>query len=476
MSQIITFYSYKGGVGRSMALANVAVILAQWGYKTLMIDWDLEAPGLENFFKDYINVKKISKKKGLIDILTPDSSDKYSWEDLLIPITVHEGKEPLHLLTVGDRSNDYFNKVRNFDINIFYEERDGGNFIEKLRSQWKALYDFVLVDSRTGITDIGGICTIQLPDVLVLFFTATEMGFNGILDVAKRAVQAQQSLPFDRSKLISLPIPARFDTLTEFKISQKWLDKFSKHLKEIYNDWLPTTVDSRKFLELTKIPYVAYFSFGEKLPVIEQGVNDPAGLGYAYETISALLANNFNAIDELMDNRDEFVNNAVERELLLEEKERLAKDTVEVFISYCQKDKMIKNELEMHMNILDRKRKATFWSDEKIVAGMPIWKSIVKHIKNSQLFLILVSRDYINTNICLQEMGLIFKEAEERDALVIPIILTPSHWKRVDLLATRQVLPLDGKPLSQHENKETAYSDIVKQIEKSILHIKSKAK
>ena len=50
MSQIITFYSYKGGVGRSMALANVATLLSKWGKRVLMIDWDLEAPGLENFF------------------------------------------------------------------------------------------------------------------------------------------------------------------------------------------------------------------------------------------------------------------------------------------------------------------------------------------------------------------------------------------------------------------------------------------
>jgi len=51
MSAIVTFYSYKGGVGRSMSLANTAVLLAKWGYKTLIVDWDLEAPGLEHFFK-----------------------------------------------------------------------------------------------------------------------------------------------------------------------------------------------------------------------------------------------------------------------------------------------------------------------------------------------------------------------------------------------------------------------------------------
>ncbi|MCI0471946.1 MAG: AAA family ATPase, partial [Candidatus Aminicenantes bacterium] len=213
MSEIITFYSYKGGVGRTMALANIAVLLSQWGYKTLMIDWDLEAPGLENFFKDYIDLEQTTKQKGLIDILTSVPQNPDLWEDLSITINIPNGKEPLHFLTAGERSSDYFRRVMDFDISAFYEKKDGGNFIEAMRSKWKEKYDFILVDSRTGITDNGGICTIQLPDVLALIFTATEMGFNGVLDVARRAVKAQQSLPFDRFKLIALPIPARFDTL-----------------------------------------------------------------------------------------------------------------------------------------------------------------------------------------------------------------------------------------------------------------------
>jgi MinD-like ATPase involved in chromosome partitioning or flagellar assembly len=47
---IVTFYSYKGGVGRTMALANVAVQLSRKGSRVLMVDWDLEGPGLVNLF------------------------------------------------------------------------------------------------------------------------------------------------------------------------------------------------------------------------------------------------------------------------------------------------------------------------------------------------------------------------------------------------------------------------------------------
>jgi cellulose biosynthesis protein BcsQ len=61
---IFTFYSYKGGVGRSMALANVAELFYKVGYKVLMVDWDLEAPGLERFFP---NPKEVLDRLGIIN-------------------------------------------------------------------------------------------------------------------------------------------------------------------------------------------------------------------------------------------------------------------------------------------------------------------------------------------------------------------------------------------------------------------------
>src|SRR6267378_5114739 len=59
--KIVTFYSYKGGTGRSMALANVACTLALTsdlsdGKHVLMIDWDLESPGLHKFFQGQMNL------------------------------------------------------------------------------------------------------------------------------------------------------------------------------------------------------------------------------------------------------------------------------------------------------------------------------------------------------------------------------------------------------------------------------------
>ncbi|MFO7145332.1 ATPase, partial [Arthrospira sp. PCC 8006] len=46
----VTFYSFKGGVGRTTALIHVAWILAMRGRKVVAVDLDLEAPGLSTAF------------------------------------------------------------------------------------------------------------------------------------------------------------------------------------------------------------------------------------------------------------------------------------------------------------------------------------------------------------------------------------------------------------------------------------------
>src|ERR1700728_3242664 len=46
---VTTFYSFKGGVGRTLALANVATYLVRRGRRVLLVDFDLEAPGLDTF-------------------------------------------------------------------------------------------------------------------------------------------------------------------------------------------------------------------------------------------------------------------------------------------------------------------------------------------------------------------------------------------------------------------------------------------
>src|SRR5712671_988821 len=63
---VITFYSFKGGVGRTMALVNVAAELVRRGKKVLVVDFDLEAPGLET----YKHLRPTKPCPGIVEYVT----------------------------------------------------------------------------------------------------------------------------------------------------------------------------------------------------------------------------------------------------------------------------------------------------------------------------------------------------------------------------------------------------------------------
>ena len=101
------------------------------------------------------------------------------------------------------------------------------------------LLDYVSIDSRTGITDIGGICTIYLPDVLVAFFTSNYQSVDGVADVVSRARRARSTLPVDRGALVCIPVPARDESRTEYQQSIEWRTIYHNRFAQFYDDFLP---------------------------------------------------------------------------------------------------------------------------------------------------------------------------------------------------------------------------------------------
>ena len=318
---VITFYSYKGGVGRSMTMANIAVVLAQWGFKTLIIDWDLEAPGLENFYRNQINTASVVEKKGLIDLLNLKGNNpatvvsEIEWDEYVSHIDI--GKNIiLDIITAGKRDDDYIKKVKQLDYTDFYQNADGGQYLEDLREYWLQHYNFILIDSRTGLTDSSGICSIHMPDVLVLLFTPNEQSFNGIRTVAQKAIQGQKQIIFDRFKLRTLPVPSRIE-YQETALLDEWMKRIYDNSGDML-EWLPKQGDKLaesivrpgQLINQIKIPYRTFYAYGERLAVMERGTHDPQDVGYSYETIAAILANDFQHIDLLIDSRDSYVKKA----------------------------------------------------------------------------------------------------------------------------------------------------------------------
>jgi MinD-like ATPase involved in chromosome partitioning or flagellar assembly/tetratricopeptide (TPR) repeat protein len=288
---VYTFYSYKGGVGRSMAVANVGALLSK-SQRVLLVDFDLEAPGVEQFFlrppsKLYGSRRE---KPGIVDLIESYcAGQKLNWRDCLIEVSPFGGEDRLSILSAGRESDDYVQRVQGLDWPRLFDECNLGWYLEELRQEWLLDFDFVLLDSRTGITDVGGICTILLPDALVLLFTTANQSLDGTIDVMNRAQRARAGLAVDRSRLLGVPVPARDDSRTEVELGEEWRAIFAERLGFIYKDWLPKGVEPRDVLQQLRIPYIAYWSFYERLPVVEKGTEDPQSIGFAYDLLARLL-------------------------------------------------------------------------------------------------------------------------------------------------------------------------------------------
>jgi MinD-like ATPase involved in chromosome partitioning or flagellar assembly len=177
----ITFYSFKGGVGRTLALANIGLKLAQTGRRVLLVDFDLESPGVDTF--EILRPRE--SHLGLVEYVSnflatriaPDVKD-FVYEVLGV------GQEGGHLwiMPAGKSSEEYSRKLSGINWQKLYEEFDGFLMFEDLKAQWKISFepDYILIDSRTGHTDTEGICTRQLPDAVVILFFPNEQNLAGL--------------------------------------------------------------------------------------------------------------------------------------------------------------------------------------------------------------------------------------------------------------------------------------------------------
>jgi hypothetical protein len=171
---ITTFYSYKGGVGRTMAVANVGRLAAAeaGGLPVLLIDWDLDAPGLHEYFPETGKAAK-----GLVDYfldavtrLQTDAGfreglqggDGASVLGAALPMdayVVNTGVRNLYLMTAGAADAMAANRYKTGVAELDWAElhRDHPYLFQAFHDCLKSRYGRVLIDSRTGISDVSGV-------------------------------------------------------------------------------------------------------------------------------------------------------------------------------------------------------------------------------------------------------------------------------------------------------------------------------
>lgn len=270
--RVITFYSYKGGTGRSMALANVAWILANQGKRVLAVDWDLEAPGLHRYFAPFLEDSELFGSEGIIDFvwdvctdaLTPvepstEGESPAALRDLRkyairLNWEFHDGGR-LDFIPAGRQDLHYAQRVNSFDWDNFYDRLSGGSVLDATGRQLRETYDFILIDSRTGVSDTAGICTVQLPDALVMLFSLNKQSVKGVEAVAASVRRQRPEMPI-------FPIPTRIDPFEHQKLAASL-----KHVKTVFSSLLRTSLvgDQDNYWGDVELPYVPYYAFEEIL-------------------------------------------------------------------------------------------------------------------------------------------------------------------------------------------------------------------
>lgn len=134
---------------------------------------------------------------------------------------------------------------------------------------------------------------------------------------------------------------------------------------------------------------------------------------------------------------------------------------MKAFISYSHADERTLERLHKHLAMLQREGTLSTWVDHEILPGANLDDAIRQELDSSDLFLALVSPDYLASNYCYEkEFEYALEKSRDGSIRVVPIIAEPSDWLSSPL---RQfmALPKEGKPISEWTNANNAYLDVV---------------
>jgi cellulose biosynthesis protein BcsQ len=285
-AQIITFYSYKGGCGRSMALANVAWILASNGRRVLVIDWDLEAPGVHRYFRPFLRDPDLSQSPGLIDYFIDVATEAATGGRATGKTLLHHasslewefsGGGTVDLVGAGRQDSSYGLRVNGFSWQSFYERLGGYDLLDRMKQDFAA-YDFVLIDSRSGVGDYAGICTVTMPDALVTCFTLNAQSLEGSVAVAQSVVALRSERP-----LAIFPVPMRVE------YGEKELLERARTAARISCYPLLRHIPDTDYWGRVEFPYVPFYAYNEMLAAFADSPFSTASILTAAENLTGYL-------------------------------------------------------------------------------------------------------------------------------------------------------------------------------------------
>ena len=152
---------------------------------------------------------------------------------------------------------------------------------------------------------------------------------------------------------------------------------------------------------------------------------------------------------------------------------------VSLFYSYAHEDEPLRDELQGHLKLLERRGLLAPWHDRQIVPGSDWSAEIDANLRRAELVLLLVSKDFINSDYIMGvELAAAMERHAQRLAVVIPIVvravdLNPEDAQDLPFLAL-QGLPTDLKPVTSWPNRDEAWTNVAKGLRASVKGIRER--
>ena len=278
---VVTFYSYKGGMGRTTTMVAYAMSLAankdiNRRKQVVIIDCDLEAPGYLNFFDlSEHNGLKSGKKNGFVEFicdaqLTLNPSD-LDINDYIINVGLdnknsfaYNNLNNIWLVPAGNLNEGYADLESNSDRNDYLEGLAKINLssVPSVIKFFNLLFDkinetihpdIILIDSRTGFNDIFGTAALYLSSYVVGFFGFSRQTQPGLINLLKDYYKTTNNF---KLQLV-------FSILPE-NATEEWINHHKEHVLEYINFIGSEDKDYPSFLYLHRNTLLERIGTGEE--------------------------------------------------------------------------------------------------------------------------------------------------------------------------------------------------------------------
>jgi len=139
---------------------------------------------------------------------------------------------------------------------------------------------------------------------------------------------------------------------------------------------------------------------------------------------------------------------------------------LKAFLVFHKKDQAVKEELDKQLAPLKRNEFIQTWDEEQIMAGIDRDKEIEDKLNQADIILLLVTANFFSSDdIYEKQLKTALKRHEEKEAVVIPILIKSSLWQSSIIGNLPTILPRNRKALNEQSDEVAALADTIKQLE-----------